>query len=197
MFKEAGLGEFTVGRNAANNLAIVGPCGKDIVEVTNFPVGSKLTTTERDIAVEEYIKPTLAKHAAVIIDMIKYREAEIKADAAVKDALKNETATHKTSCKASKSGYGDDKHDFISSITHTERDDDNEETLVVTVKRESTGTIVSFIKTVGTEATIDASKLAKAIEKRLLVITDLYIDYVVARKAFQAAEKSMKEECAL
>ena len=197
MFKAAGLEDFTIGRDTNGNLAIVGPCGRDIVQVTNFSVGSKLTNEERSIAIDEYIEPTLVKHAHVILDMIKYREAEIKAEDAVADALENEKTTHKTSCKASKSGYGENVYEFTSSITHTEKDDDNEEILIVTVKREDDGTIMSFVKTVGTEATVRASKLAKTIEKRLVVITNLYIDYVVARKAFQAAEKSMVKECAL
>ena len=197
MFKTAGLEDFTIGRDVNGNLAIVGPCGKDIIQVTNFSVGSKLTNEERSIAIDEYIEPTLSKHAAIIADMIKYREIENKANEAVQDAVADEKAVHKTNCQATKSGYGDDKHDFTSSITHVERDEDNEETLSVTVKREKDGTVKSVVAVIGTEALTRASKLAKVMKKRLLVITNLYEDYIVAKKAFQVAEKSMKTECAL
>ena len=197
IFKTSGLEDFTIGRDCNGYLAIVGPCGKDIVQVTNFSVGSKLTNEERTIAIEEYIEPTLTKHAHVIVDMIKFREAEVKAEDAVVAAVLDETKVHKTKAQASKSGYGFDNHDYTSSIALEEHDEDTNQTMFVKVARDSKGILDSNVKSIGTENLTRGAKVAAAMMKRLAKINILYDVYVNARKDFLKAESSMKAECSL
>lgn len=196
MFLDAGLEGFTIGRNNSNHLAIVGPCGKDIVEVTNFPVGTKLTLTERKIAIEEYIEPTLKKHSKVILDMIKFKELEVKADKAVKDAVEAENVDPKVSASMCQSGYGDYKK-FSGAVIFSNSDSD--------------AGIVDYTKAmIGSDGQLEVvlnastSAIAKAniglgadLEKRLMVLVGLYNNYITARKDFDDANASMQEECAL
>jgi hypothetical protein len=81
IFTKAGLEDFTVGRDNAGYLNIVGPCGKSLVSITNFSIGSKLTKAERDICINEHIIPVLDAHKATIIDLIKDKEDEVKTKA--------------------------------------------------------------------------------------------------------------------
>ena len=82
MFKDAGLEEFSVNKEPVfNYLAITGPCGKPIVNVTDFSVASTLSKTVRELLITDYIRPMLDKHAKAIIDMISYkalRDNEVK-----------------------------------------------------------------------------------------------------------------------
>jgi len=73
-FKRVGLDEITVSRDNNGYLWLAGSCGKKIVRITDFSVSSKLTKTERKIATENYILPTIAKYASDIKDMIDSKE---------------------------------------------------------------------------------------------------------------------------
>ena len=79
LFKKAGLENFTVARNNSGYLVLVGECGKSLAEITNFTVGSKLTKKEREICIDDYITPALAKNAKLILGLIKAKEDEKKA----------------------------------------------------------------------------------------------------------------------
>jgi hypothetical protein len=81
-FKKAKLDDFTVDRNSNGFLVLVGSCGQPIVEITNFAVSSKLTKTERKIAIEDHILPALHKYKKDILKMIAANESigKIKKD---------------------------------------------------------------------------------------------------------------------
>ena len=197
LFTEAGLSEFTIGRNYDSYLAIVGPCGKEIIEVTNFSVGSKLTNEERKIAIEEYIIPTLTKHSKVIIDMIKFRQIELDAEQAVAVAIGKEKAAHGTTAHATKYGYGIDSYSYTSSIIFSEKDDNSNQTIYIKVEQDSDGIMDSTVKSIGTVNLVRGTKVAVAMMNRLKKINALYEVYIDARKEFIKAELSMKAECSL
>jgi len=76
LFKKAKLDDFTVGRDNSGYLNIVGPCGKPLVPITNFSIGAKLTKAEREICIDDHIKPVLAAHTKTILDLIDAKESE-------------------------------------------------------------------------------------------------------------------------
>ncbi len=194
MFIDAGLEGFTIGRNALNNLAIVGPCGKAIVEVTNFAVGTKLTKAERDIAIADYLEPTLTKHSAVILDMIKFKEIEVTTKEAVEMAVSLESGKDKIKANMSQDGYGEFRR-FSGDISFDNSEDGTTDRVSVKVNSDN-----EFVTTMNSSnATIAKGNLGLAIDlsKRLKVLHDLYNEYVDARVDFERAEKSMIEECAL
>ena len=75
IFDEAGLEGFTVARDGNGWLSLVGICGKTLATITNFPVGSKLTKQERDIAIADYIQPAIFDHKDTIYALIKAKAA--------------------------------------------------------------------------------------------------------------------------
>ena len=77
-FDKVGLSNLTVARSEGGYLYIVGPCGKKIVQVTDFPVRSKLAKKEREIAIKDYIVPVLNANEADIKDYIKAEEEKSK-----------------------------------------------------------------------------------------------------------------------
>ena len=196
MFIDAGLEGFTIGRNNQNNLAIVGPCGKDIVEVTNFPVGTKLSKVERDIAISDYIEPTIIKHAAIILDMIKFKELEVKAHDAVKSAVEAENANPKVVASMSQSGYGDYKK-FSGHVSFSNTDQDIGVVDQTKATIDSDGSIQITYKGSTSDIVSANIGLGKDLELRLGVLAGLYSNYVTAREDFDTANASMQEECAL
>ena len=194
LFADAGLPEFTIGRNTLNHLAIVGPCGKPIVEVTNFPVGSKLTKGEREITINDYLTPILLEHAKVIQAMIKFKTLEAETKETVEAAVDAESGKDKIKAQMAQSGYGDFKK-YAGFIIFDNCDDDAVDLVKVSVDAEGDYKIISE----GSNATIIKGNLGLAVElrNRLEVLHKLYGKHVDARSKFEEANESMVKECAL
>ena len=80
-FDRLGLSILTISRSDNKYLYITGPCGKELLQITDFPVSSKLTKTERKIAKDDYAIPMLHANEKVIKDYIKEVEnRKIKED---------------------------------------------------------------------------------------------------------------------
>jgi len=191
LFDKAGLGEFTIGRNELNNLAIVGPCGKSIVEVTNFSVGTKLSKDERTIAINEYLIPTLNAHSAIILDMITFKQAKDDAE----DKLNEEVVKVRETGKQvglDWSGYNEFKK-FSISVKSPRGEDERFAYAKIDYEEED------YLQVDGrTSAEIKAS--VKVAEKNLVIARNLYELRRIHRDAIQAfnkAEESMTKECAL
>ena len=192
LFNKAGLSEFTIGRNHSNNLAIVGPCGRPIVEVTNFAVGTKLSKTERDISIKEYIIPTLTAHASIITDMIRFKQEMVDADDAVikfarVTAEKEEiNMSHGFTNYSSKDKYEAEavlSNENNNTIIMTKIDSDNEPS--VRIIGSDTKEIKSLTKR--------ADEMVK-LTKELYRLKGVHSDAIIA---FDKAEESMQKDCAL
>ena len=195
MFKDQGLGDFTIGRNAKHNLAIIGPCGKQIVEVTNFPVGATLTKDQRSIAIDEYIRPTLVDHSKAILDMIKFKEKQMEAETVLADAIKAENDKPRTEALMAQTGY-QGYHIFNGSVKVYITDDEDDNQVVKAIKKaDDTLRIVYELDTV--EAVRVNLSLGEDLEKRLAILTELYNTCITAHDEFIKAEASMLKECAL
>jgi len=191
LFDKAGLSEFTIGRNNMNNLAIVGPCGKAIVEVTNFSVGTKLSKTERDISIAEYIIPTLDAHAAIILDMIKFKQAMTDAEDAVLEFAKVTREKEEVTVKHDFSGY-QTKEKYYAGVS-TRETDDIKISIYISTEGEPTvriaGSDTKEIKAL-TKRADEMLKLAKEMYR----LKGIHSDAIIA---FDKAEESMKKDCAL
>jgi len=191
LFNKAGLSEFTIGRNHSNNLAIVGPCGRPIVEVTNFAVGTKLSKTERDISIKEYIIPTLTAHAAIILDMIKFKQAMTDAEDAVLEFAKvtrekeEIVVTHDFTGYQTKDKYsaGTSTRDTDDIVISTSISNEGKPTVLIS------GSDTKEIKTL-TKRADELLKLAQEMYRLKGVHSDAII-------AFDKAEASMQKDCAL
>ena len=121
MFEDAGLGEFTIARNNTGNLSLVGPCGKELIAITNFPVGTKLSKEERTIAIEEYITPMLTEHSATIRELILAKEAETNTTVRLDNIMADLKKDHYI-VSADKRGYNGKALDFNTSIKTNSKD---------------------------------------------------------------------------
>ncbi len=194
IFADAGLPDFTIGRNSLNHLAIVGPCGKPIVEVTNFPVGAKLTKGEREITINDYLTPILTEHAEAIQSMIKFKALEAETKATVEAAVKAENEKDKIKAAMAQSGYGNFDQ-YAGHLTFDDCDDDAIDLVKVSVNVKGEFRIVSE----GSNVTIVKGNLGLAtdLRTRLEVLHKLYGEHVNAHSKFVEANDSMVKECAL
>jgi len=191
LFDKAGLGEFTIGRNALNNLAIVGPCGKAIVEVTNFSVGTKLSKTERDISIKEYIIPTLTAHAGIILDMIKFKQAMTDAEDAVLEFAKVTREKEEIIVTHDFTGY--QTKDKYSAGTATRDTDDI--TISTSINNEGKPTVrISGSDTKEIKALIKRADELLKLAQEMYRLKGIHSDAITA---FKKAEESMKKDCAL
>jgi len=192
LFDKAGLGEFTIGRNSLNNLAIVGPCGKAIVEVTNFPVGTKLSKDERNITINEYLIPTLKAHSAIILDMIKFKGEVIKAEDDVLDAVKAIHEKEEIGLEHGFSNYGSKKKFYVKAKESLKDTKDQIEVYV----DESDQDMIKIISA----STKEIKALTKRADELLKICNEIYALKAIHSKAdgeFVKAEASMREECSL
>ena len=193
LFDKAGLGEFTIGRNPMNNLAIVGPCGKAIVEVTNFSVGTKLSKTERDISINEYIIPTLNAHTGIILDMIKFKQEMTDADDAVETYAKATREKEGICISHSFTGYGTKSKYSAEASAKMEHDDE------VVIRTSINADGESKVRLVGSD-TKDIKALVKRTDELLKIAKETYRLKGIhsdACAAFEKAEASMQKDCAL
>jgi len=191
LFDKAGLSEFTIGRNSLNNLAIVGPCGKAIVEVTNFAVGTKLSKTERDISIAEYIIPTLTAHAGIILDMIKFKQAMTDAEDAVLEYVKVTREKENVSVTHDFTGY-QSKDKYSVSVSTPDHDD-----IDIKTKINDKGEPKVVVSGSGTK---EIKILTKRADEMLKLAQEMYRLKGVhsdAAIAFDNAESSMQKDCAL
>ena len=86
LFKKAGLENFTISRKQNGCLELVGDCGKPLVQITNFSVGSKLTKKEREICIDDYIQPALTKHSKSILELVDAKKDEKRLEEIVETA---------------------------------------------------------------------------------------------------------------
>ncbi len=191
LFDKAGLSEFTIGRNSANNLAIVGPCAKSIVSITNFAVGTKLSKAEREITINDYLIPALTAHSKIIVNMIRLKQEKEDADKAVLDFAQAIREKDKISVSHSFNYSNNSIYDVSLSTgkelkdnrikVNTDQDGKNE----VLIEAKDTTTIKALIK--------DADKLIVVLNK-LSALKKVHAKSIVD---FNEAEKSMIKECAL
>ena len=191
LFDKAGLSEFTIGRDSVNNLAIVGPCAKSIVSITNFAVGTKLSKAERDITINDYLIPALTAHSKIIVNMIKLKQEKEDAEKAVLDFV--QTIREKDKINVSHSFNYSSNSVYTMSLSTGEKLKDSHIRVKtnqdgkdeVSIEAKDTTTIKALVK--------DADKLIVVLNK-LSALKKAHSKSIIK---FDEAEKSMIKECAL
>jgi len=194
LFDKAGLGEFTIGRNSSGYLAIVGPCSKPIVSITNFSVGTKLSKAERDITINDYLIPALAAHSKIILNMIKLKQEKEDAEKAVLDFA--QTIREKDNLIVSHNFNYNDKSIYDVSLSTWRELKDSK----IKVSMEQHGgerkdkVIIEAKDTTSTKALVkDADKMILTLNK-LSALKETHSKSILD---FDKAEQSMIKECAL
>ena len=83
LFKAAGVPELTVG-SIDGYLNIVGSkCGEAIMSIAQFKVGTKFSTKQREIIIEEYLEPVLVKYGKELKDLVAVKKAGKLIDEAI------------------------------------------------------------------------------------------------------------------
>jgi len=192
LFKKAGLEDFTVGRDSAGFLNIVGPCGKSIVSITNFPVGSKLSKMEREIAINEHIIPVLDMHSKSILDLI------------VKNKLKDDNYDVLVGFTKAQSIDGFIFESGTDGYMSTSKDRryvlgkwDNEDNVFIIKDFFNIDEISVNVNTRSIADVKTSVKVLTKIEKVLLTLKDFVTEYDNSVVDFNEATDKLKIECAL
>ena len=188
IFTKYGLDNFTVGRNSNGYLDLVGDCGKPLVQITNFAIGSKLTKKEREICIDDYIIPTLSKHAASVKKLIDAKKDEFDKQEILNLEIKKQEKKYKVNFdiadnvyyRSNKILYYSDKKENIENISMNKHIDEKLKVSIDIVEK------TNF----------------KIVEK---IINQMYIDYETLelkldtlKKAIELSNKTQKdltEEC--
>ena len=192
IFKAVGLEEFTVGRDSAGHLNIVGPCGKPLVPITNFTIGAKLTKAEREITIEDHIKPILSKYKADILDLIKATEDNEVAKKAQEDFLLKENIDgHLYSVLWN--GYGGVGKQYLN-CTFNDRDSEYSvmHKLYIDDKTEE-----YKIDSANSSDLKRSDKILSNIKKKFKILEVIAVDYKDTKKALLNASEKLRTECSI
>jgi len=199
LFKSAKLNDFTVGRDSVGHLNIVGPCGKPLVAITNFSIGSKLTKAEREICVDDHIKPVLAAHTKTILELIKAKEEQVKTSEAYDVAKKSAQADGYSVSFGVHNRYGADANlpeTYTGEVSFRKKND----TQNIWAKVNYNSTKSEYEIQSSCEDIIDvpvAAKITKDCKKVNDTIDAIFMKHVKAVGDVRIAEEKLRVECAI
>jgi len=199
LFKKAKLDEFTVGRDGAGFLNIVGPCGKPLVPITNFSIGSKLTKAEREICIDDHIQPVLKAHTKTILDLIDAKNKEktlLEAANKMIDSFKDDE--HEVGFSINNMyGAFDPKIDLYNG-TVSKRVKTDKSTIfakVIFASRDESYSIETYIDDIANAP--KAAKFSQECKKIHDKCNALFLDYINARYEVKQAAEKLRVECSI